>query len=290
MKTNFGKVITAMVTPFDSSGEIDYAKVKELTRFTLERGADGLLVCGTTGESPTLTTDEKLNLFRAVKQEAGVRVPVLANVGSNNTRESVEFARLVEKETDVDGLLAVNPYYNKPDQEGLYQHFKTIAASTSLPIMLYNIPGRTGVNLEADTTIKLSLLDNIVAIKESSGDLDQMAKIIEHTDDTFKLYCGDDNLTLPVYAIGGHGVVSVASHFFGNEIKRMMDNMDAKTHRTLLPFVHSLFSSTNPVPTKSLLTYLGVHTGGPRLPLVDMSAEKKEAVIQSYLEVVRSLK
>lgn len=289
MTRNFGKVITAMVTPFNQKDEISEDSVIKLVQHLIETGNDGIVVSGTTGESPTLTKEEKINLFNLVKKTAGNRAKVIANVGNNNTKESAEFAKLVEEKTDVDGLLVVNPYYNKPNQRGLYAHFKTVAENTSLPIMLYNIPGRTSVNLESEMTIELSKIKNVVAIKESSGNLEQMSKIIKNTDKDFKVYSGDDHLTLPLISMGGQGVVSVAGHFFASEIKEMIETKNSDIHHKLLPFFQSLFSDTNPVPTKHLLNELGFDVGGVRLPLVGIEREIGKEVLHSYQKTKKTL-
>ncbi|HWJ79492.1 MAG TPA: 4-hydroxy-tetrahydrodipicolinate synthase, partial [Niallia sp.] len=204
---NFGQVLTAMVTPFDQNGEIDFNATKTLVEHLITNGTDGLVVAGTTGESPTLTTEEKIELFKCVVEAAAGRVHVIAGTGSNNTQASMSLTKLAE-ETGVDGIMLVAPYYNKPSQEGLYQHFKTIAQSTSLPVMLYNIPGRSVVNISVETIVRLSEIPNVVSIKEASGNLDAMAEIISKTPSDFTLYSGDDGLTIPVLAIGGAGVIS----------------------------------------------------------------------------------
>ena len=208
---NFGQILTAMVTPFDENGEIDFQATKNLINYLIANGTDGLVVSGTTGESPTLTEEEKVKLFKFTVEVVNGRVPVIAGTGSNNTKESIELTILAE-DAGVDGIMLVAPYYNKPSQEGLYQHFKTIAEVTSLPIMLYNVPGRSVVNISVETVIRLSKIPNIVSIKEASGNLDAMAEIINHTPEDFSLYSGDDGLTIPVLSIGGAGVISVASH------------------------------------------------------------------------------
>lgn len=280
----FGEIVTAMVTPFDERGEIYLPSAQKLAQYLYENGTDSIVVSGTTGEGPTLSKKEKLFLFEAVKNVSDEKM-VIANIGSNNTKESIELAQKVEKHGLSDALLVVNPYYNKPNQEGLYQHFKAIAESVDLPIMLYNIPGRTSVNLQADTCIRLAEIPNIVAVKESSGDLSQMAHIIEQTSDDFEVYSGDDNLTLPLMAIGGSGVVSVASHLVGKQIKEMMtaynsgDTIRAgNIHRQLLPFMEGIFLSTNPVPIKWMLNKIGMEVGGVRLPLVGLNEmEEKRA-------------
>ncbi|WHY67617.1 4-hydroxy-tetrahydrodipicolinate synthase [Neobacillus sp. SuZ13] len=280
----FGQVLTAMVTPFDQNGEVDFNAVRRLVDYLIDNGTDGLVVAGTTGESPTLTTDEKIALFKAVVVAARGRVPVIAGTGSNNTRASISLTKQAE-ETGVDGIMLVAPYYNKPSQEGMYQHFKAIAESTSLPVMLYNIPGRSAVNLSAETIVRLSQIENIVAVKEASGNLDAMAAIISQTPSDFTLYSGDDSLTLPVLAIGGAGVVSVASHVIGTEMQEMINHFKngrvqeaAHSHRQLLPLMKALFTAPNPAPVKAALNMSGVQVGGLRLPLLPLSPEEEMAL------------
>src|SRR5690625_3581118 len=243
-----------MVTPFDEHNELDLEKTSLLLEHLLNNGTDGIVVGGTTGESPTLTTEEKLALYKHVVIVVNGRVPVIAGTGSNNTKETIELTKEVEN-IGVDGILLVAPYYNKPNQDGLYEHFKAVAESTFLPIMLYNIPGRSVVNMSVDTTVKLSKIPNIVSIKDASGDLDMMSEIIERTDDDFTLYSGDDGLTLPALSVGATGVVSVASHIIGLEMKEMIDafqNGDiqkaASIHRKLLPKMNALFLAPSPSP------------------------------------------
>lgn len=274
---NFGQLITAMVTPFDEQGEIDFAATRNLIHHLLENGSECLVVAGTTGESPTLTQQEKVNLFEFTVQVVAGRVPVIAGTGSNNTRESIELTRLAET-AGMDGVMLVVPYYNKPSQEGMYQHFKVIAESTSLPVMLYNIPGRSSVNMSPETIIRLAEIPNIVAVKEASGNLDTMAEIIEHTPSHFALYSGDDGLTLPVLSIGGAGVVSVAAHIIGPEMKSMIGHfnngrtLEASTlHRRLLPIMKELFAAPNPSPVKAALNLEGVPVGGVRLPMLPLT-------------------
>lgn len=274
---NFGQLITAMVTPFDEQGEIDFPATRNLINHLIENGSDGLVVAGTTGESPTLTNEEKVNLFEFTVQVAGGRVPVIAGTGSNNTRESIQLTQQAEA-AGVDGIMLVVPYYNKPSQEGMYQHFKTIARAASLPIMLYNIPGRSSVNMSPETIIRLADIPNIVAVKEASGNLDAMADIIEHTPADFALYSGDDGLTLPVLSIGGAGVVSVSAHIIGPEMKTMMSHFnsgrihEASTlHRRMLPIMKELFSAPNPSPVKAALNLEGVAVGGVRLPMLPLT-------------------
>lgn len=274
---NFGKVITAMVTPFDQNGEVDFSATEQLVEHLIKNGTDTVVVSGTTGESPTLTTKEKVDLFKHVVNVANNRISVIAGTGSNNTQESIELTKLAEK-ANVDGIMLVVPYYNKPSQAGLYAHFKAIADATSLPVMLYNIPGRSACNIDVDTIVELSKVDNIVSVKEASGDLEAMAEIISRTDDDFLLYSGDDSLTLPVLAIGGDGVVSVAAHIVGNEMKEMVEQFQsgnvveaAQIHRQLLPKFEALFKAPNPVPLKAALNTIGVTVGSVRLPLVPLN-------------------
>jgi len=274
---NFGQVLTAMVTPFDQNEEIDFPAVTNLVEHLIANGTDGLVVAGTTGESPTLTTEEKVELFKFVVKTVNGRVPVIAGTGSNNTRASISLTKLAE-EAGVDGIMLVAPYYNKPSQEGLYQHFKAIAQATALPIMLYNIPGRSVVNISVETIVRLSQIPNIVAVKEASGNLDAMAQIISETPDDFSLYSGDDGLTLPVLAIGGAGIVSVASHIIGNEMQDMVNSFRsgnlqaaAEKHRSLLPIMKALFAAPSPGPVKAALNMNGVPVGGVRLPMIPLN-------------------
>ncbi|AEV18783.1 4-hydroxy-tetrahydrodipicolinate synthase [Geobacillus sp. G4] len=278
----FGNIITAMVTPFDRKGNLDLAKTTELVNYLLDNGTDALVVAGTTGESPTLTTEEKIALFRHVVSVVNGRAPVIAGTGTNDTRASIELTKKAE-EAGVDAVMLVAPYYNKPNQEGLYQHFKAIAESTSLPVMLYNVPGRTSVSLAPETVIRLSEVPNIVAVKEAGGNLDAMAEIIERTPDDFLLYSGDDSLTLPVLAIGGNGVVSVASHIIGNEMQEMIRSFlagdhqkAAALHRKWLPLMKGLFAAPSPVPVKTALQLRGLDVGSVRLPLVPLTEQERK--------------
>ncbi|KPH71725.1 MULTISPECIES: 4-hydroxy-tetrahydrodipicolinate synthase [Bacillaceae] len=278
---NFGQVLTAMVTPFDKDGKLDYSQLEDLINYLLENGTDGLVVGGTTGESPTLSVDEKMKLFRHVVKIVNKRVPVIAGTGSYNTKESVELTKRTEA-LGVDGFLLVAPYYNKPNQEGMFQHFSQIAKETTLPIMLYNIPGRSIVNMDVDTVVRLSEIDNIVSIKEAGTDLDQISEIIEKTNDDFTVYSGNDSLTLPMLSIGATGVVSVASHIIGNEMKEMINrffNGDithaATMHRKLLSVMNGLFTSPSPAPVKAALQMKNIEVGGVRLPLVPLNEEER---------------
>lgn len=278
---DFGRVGTAMVTPFDVKGNIDFTKTTELVHYLIENGTESLIVAGTTGESPTLSLDEKISLFRHVVKVVNGKIPVVAGTGSNNTASSIELTKKAE-EAGVDAVMLVAPYYNKPDQEGLYEHWKAIANATTLPVMLYNIPGRSIVNATVDTIVKLSEIKNIVAVKEASGDLVAMTEMIARTDNSFQLYSGDDSLTLPVLAIGGRGIVSVASHVIGNQMQNMIHyyingKMEeaALLHQRLLPIMKGLFIGSSPAPVKYALQYKGIDVGSVRLPLVPLQEEKR---------------
>jgi 4-hydroxy-tetrahydrodipicolinate synthase len=281
---DFGRVITAMVTPFHKDGSVNYAQAKKLARHLVESGSDGLVVAGTTGESPTLTKEEKVALFQAVVEEVGGKAAVIAGTGTNSTAESVALTQAAER-AGVDGVMLVGPYYNRPSQEGLYQHFATIARSTRLPVMLYNIPGRTAVNILPGTVARLAEMENVVAIKEASGSLEQVTELRRLLPDHFAIYSGDDSLTLPMLALGAKGVVSVASHLAGRRIQEMLNaftagnvTLAAKIHAELFPLFKVLFITTNPVPVKAALNFLGLQVGGPRLPLVEATEAEKEKI------------
>ncbi|MFG6495324.1 4-hydroxy-tetrahydrodipicolinate synthase [Fictibacillus sp. UD] len=281
---NFGSISTAMVTPFDSKGNIDFARTTKLVNHLLNNGTDSIVVAGTTGESPTLTTEEKIALFKHVLKVVDGRVPVIAGTGSNNTKASIDLSKKAE-EIGVDAIMIVAPYYNKPSQEGIVAHYKAIANAVSLPIMAYNIPGRSVVSFSVDTVLRLAEVPNIVALKDAGGNLDTMSEIIERTSDDFLLYCGDDGLTLPSLAIGSAGIVSVASHVIGNEMKAMIqafqngENKEAaKLHRKLLPVMHELFKAPSPAPVKTALQLKGLDVGGVRLPLLPLNQTEREAL------------
>ncbi len=284
-----GRLLTAMVTPFNKEGMVDYEQAKRLALALLNSGSEGLVVVGTTGESPTLVREEELRLFAEVKSAVGERGAVIAGTGSNSTAEALEATKEAER-IGVDACLLVVPYYNKPTQEGLYQHFKTIAQSTSLPCIPYNVPSRTVTSLSADTVIKLSHIDNIIGIKEASGNLDEITRIISNTDDDFLVWSGNDSDTLPILALGGYGVISVASHLVGKQIKEMIDSFTsgkideaASIHRRLLPLINALFIVSNPIPIKYALNHAGFYVGKPRLPLTEPD-EKSAAVIKDTLK------
>lgn len=282
---NFGRVSTAMVTPFDKKGHIDFAKTTQLVNYLIENGTDSLVIAGTTGESPTLSKEEKIALFAHVVKVVEKRIPVIAGTGSNNTYASAELTKKAEQ-LGVDAIMVVAPYYNKPNQEGLYQHFKAVAESTSLPVMIYNIPGRSVVNIQSETVIRLSQIPNIVAVKEASGDLSAMTHIIANTDEDFHLYSGDDGLTIPVLSIGGAGIVSVASHVIGNEMQEMVKaffageiEKSAKLHQLLLPIMQGLFTAPSPAPVKTALQVKGLDVGSVRLPLVGLTEQERTTLI-----------
>lgn len=284
-----GRLITAMVTPFDEKGEVDYEQAKKLALALIASGSDGVLVVGTTGESPTLVRAEEYRLFREIKAVVGDKGTVIAGTGSNSTAEALVATREAEK-IGVDACLLVVPYYNKPTQEGLYQHFKTVAESTSLPCIMYNVPSRTVVNMTADTVIRLSKIDNIIGVKEASGNFEQIAKIIQETDDDFFVWSGNDTDTFPIMALGGYGIISVASHVVGNQIKQMIDSFingkvaeAAAIHRRLLPLVNALFIISNPIPVKYAVNQVGFRVGKPRLPLTEPD-EKTAAIIKDTLK------
>ena len=279
----FGEVLTAMVTPFKDNGEVNYEKVRELANYLLDNGSDGLVVLGTTGEVPTLNEKEKINILKEVVDEVGDRGTVIANTGSYSTAESIKMTVEAEK-IGVDGVMAVVPYYNKPPQSGLYNHFYKIAISTELPVMVYNVPGRTSKNIELETVKRLAKIDNIKAIKEASGNLEQVANICAQTDDDFYVYSGDDSLTLPILSVGGHGVVSVAAHIVGKEIKEMVSlfkqgelNKAIELNKKLLTVFNSMFITTNPIPVKEALNMVGMEVGCLRSPLTSLTEnERKE--------------
>ena len=280
----FGRLVTAMVTPFNEQLQIDFEKTERLIDHLLANGSEGIVVSGTTGESPTLSKNEKLELFRHVVSYAKGKCHIIAGTGSNDTAASIEFTQAVQ-EIGVDAVMLVAPYYSRPSQEGLYSHFKAIATSTDLPVMLYNVPGRTAVNMNAETTLRLAQLPNVVCTKEASGNLGQMARIIEHAPEGFELYSGDDGLTLPILSIGGVGVVSVASHIVGTQMQEMINAFfeadhakAAALHRKLVPVFEGLFVYPSPCPVKEALNHLGVDVGGVRLPMVELNDEEKTFV------------
>lgn len=288
----FGRVLTAMATPFLPSGEVNYPVAEKLASYLADHGTDTLVVCGTTGESPSLTWDEEYALFKVVKQAVSGRAKVLAGTGSNSTQEAIEATQKADK-LGLDGSLQVVPYYNKPPQAGLIGHFKAIAQSVpDLPIMLYNVPGRTSCNLLPETVAKLAKISNIVAIKEASGNLDQVSEISRLCPASFEIYSGDDSLTLPMLSVGAVGVVSVASHLAGDLLQKMVrayevgQVSEAKAlHLQLIPLFKVLFSFTSPIPLKMALELQGWSVGNCRLPLCEGSPELKQAVKTTLLQL-----
>ena len=273
-----------MVTPFDGDGKVDLGRAKLLAGALVDSGSDGLVVTGTTGESPTLSTDEKLSMYEAVRAAVGGRASLIAGTTTYNTAESVELSREAER-VGVDGFLLTVPYYNKPPQEGLFRHFSTIADAVSKPCVLYNVPSRTALNMTAETTIRLSRAPNIVGVKEASADLAQIGRIIEGTGPDFFVWSGNDSDTFPILKLGGYGIVSVAAHLVGRQVREMIDAHlrgavdDAEViHERLLPLVDMLFIESNPIPVKHMLGRVGFDVGRPRLPLVEPGQASIEAI------------
>lgn len=273
-----GRLLTAMVTPFDAQGNVDYAQARRLALALLDSGSDGLVVTGTTGESPTLTTEEKLKLYGEIRDAIGGRGAIIAGTGSYNTRESIELS-VEAAHIGVDGLLLVVPYYNNPPAAGLIKHFSMIAAAAKLPSILYNVPPRSPRNLDAETCIALSRMDYIVGVKEASANMAQIKAIIEGAQPGFRVWSGNDSDTFDIMSMGGYGIVSVASHLVGNQIKEQIEHnaagrvAEAKAlHERLLPLVDALFFMPNPIPVKYCLNRIGFDVGEPRLPLVPPDA------------------
>jgi 4-hydroxy-tetrahydrodipicolinate synthase len=282
--SKLGRLVTAMVTPFNTEGKVDYRQAKKLARALLDSGSGGVVVSGTTGESPTLSREEKLRLFAEIKSAIADQGTVIAGSGNYDTKESQLLTKEAEK-IGVDACMLIVPYYNRPTQQGLLEHFKAVAEVTTLPCILYNVPSRTATNLIANTVIKLSQIDNIVGVKEASGNLHQIAEIIQGTKDGFLVYSGNDNDTLPILALGGYGVISVASHLVGIQIKDMIEKfLNGKTkeaasiHRKLLPLINALFVIPNPMPVKYALNYPGFPVGKPRLPLTEPDEKSAEFI------------
>ncbi len=288
----FGRMITAMVTPFDENLDLDLKQARALARRLVDGGTDALVINGTTGESPTVFYPQKMKLFEAVVSEVGGEVPIIANVGDNCTADTVDFAQDVQK-LGVDAFMLVVPYYNKPPQEGLYQHFKTIAESVDLPCILYNIPGRCVINMTAETTLRLANdVENIVAIKEASGNLEQVAAIIKDAPCGFDVYSGDDSLTYDMMKLGAAGVISTAGNVAPARMKEITDLCAAgkfdeakKAHDAFLPLMDELFVTANPIMVKEALNLAGFPVGGVRLPLVPATEEQSAHLAQVMKEV-----
>lgn len=288
MRINAGEVITAMVTPFNENFEVDYNTVEKLADYLINNGSDAILVAGTTGESPTLTHEEELEILKVVKKVTGNKAKVVMGAGSNSTKTAVEASQKVEK-AGADAILSVVPYYNKPSQAGLIEHFGQIAKSTSLPVILYNIPGRTGINMEPETIVKLANeYKNIAAVKQSNPNLDLITEIRLHTPEDFVIYSGDDSLTIPMLSIGAYGVISVASHIIGKDIKQSITEFKSGNikkaldiHLKAYPMFKALFTSPNPVPVKAVLAKKGIVAETVRPPLVKLTASEKEKLYNS---------
>ena len=291
-----GEVITAMVTPMDSKGKIDYDAVEKLAKYLIENGSDALLVAGTTGESPTLTNEEERELVSTVKRAAQNKAKIILSAGSNCTHTAVEFSKNAQKE-EADAILSVVPYYNKPNQIGLIEHYSEIAKATDLPVILYNIPSRTGISIEPSTVAYLaSTFENIVGIKQSFGDMDKVTEIRSYCPDNFAIYSGDDSLTLPMLSLGARGVISVASHLFGKEIKSMIRNFKSgdvlaarNMHKKLYPVFRQLFMAPNPIPVKAALKYKGLIEEYVRKPLVNLSEDEKIVLFRVIDQVKQEL-
>ncbi len=271
----YGKLVTAMVTPFKENGDINYEVAKELVEHLINTGTDSLVILGTTGEAPTLDEKEKIKFVKYIKKILKGRIPLIVGVGTNNTKETVHFAKKIEK-IWVDGFLVVAPYYNKPSQEGIYEHFKQISDAVRTPIMVYNIPGRSVVNIEYETLVKLAKLENVKAVKYSHNDLETVKKLIEHTD--LYVYSGDDITTLDFVKLGAEGVVSVASHIIGPELREVIETENEKLMNKLSKIIKLLFAEPNPAPIKFALRQKGIDVGVPRLPLVDITDSLKEKI------------
>ncbi len=291
-----GRLLTAMVTPFTENGEVDYEQAKKLALALLDSGNDGLVVGATTGEAPTLTWDEEVRLFTEVKSAIGDRGCIVAYTGSNSTAEAVEATMKAEK-TGVDACLSVVPYYNKPNQEGIYQHFKTVAESTSLPIIMYNIPSRVVVNMEPETIARLSEIDNIVGVKEAGGNMEHVAKTLNYARKDFLIWSGNDNDTFLIIALGGYGVIGVTTHLVGKQTKKMMDLIlsgkiaeAAAIHRNLVPLVNEMFKQPSPAPIKYALNHLGFRVGKPRLPLVPVDKKLADSIKETLKKYTIDLK
>lgn len=292
LRYDAGEVITAMVTPFNSKREIDYNKAEELAKYLITHGSDALLVAGTTGEGPTLTHEEEFELLSTIKRAVANKAKVIMNAGSNCTDTAVMAAKWAQKE-GVDAVLSVVPYYNKPSQKGMIEHFSAVAESVDIPVIIYNIPGRTGVNMLPETVAALAeKYQNIVAVKQSYPDMDMITEMKLCCPDDFTIYSGDDSLTLPMMSLGARGVISVASHIFGSEVKSMIRNYKTgeflaavNMHKKLYPVFKKLFMAPNPVPVKAALTHKGIIEDFVRKPLVELTSIEKTDLFMIIDEV-----
>ena len=289
-KREWGRVITAMVTPLDSQLNVDFGQAGKLAQRLIDSGTDTILVGGTTGESPTLTDNERVRLVEAVLDAIGDKAPVIAGTGTNSTAASVALTKQAEA-LGAHGAMLVAPYYNKPPQNGLYAHFRTVAEATRLPVMVYNVPGRTSVNITPETMGRLAEIENIVALKEAGGSADQASEMVRAVRGKLRVYSGDDSLTLPMMAVGAYGVVSVVSNVAGRLVAEMVKAFAAgetaratELHLQLLPLFKGLFLTTNPIPVKAALRLQGFDAGGLRLPLIEATEEQIAAVRQAMLE------
>ncbi len=289
---DWGRLLTAVLTPFTSSGEVNYKEAARIARYLVDDQAnDGLVVAGTTGESPTLSEDEKLRLLEVILEEVGDRAAILFGAGSYNTAESIHMTQAAEKR-GAHGIMLVNPYYNRPGQEGLEAHFSIIARATSLPVLLYNIQPRSAINLETPTLLRLAMIPNIVAVKEASGNMNQITDVCAEAPESFRVYCGDDGITLPVLSVGGYGLVSVAAHVVGNELKEMIEVFPTDPGRAsligkkILPILRALFSAPSPVPVKYALAKRGFDCAAVRLPLVGLSPVQAAVIDAALSELV----
>ena len=289
----FGRLLTAMVTPFNADGSVNYEKAADLAEWLINNGSDGLVVAGSTGEAATMSAEEKLELFRVVVNRINKRVPVIAGTGSNNTADSVKMTKMAEA-MGVDGALIVGPYYNKPTQEGFYQHFAAVAQSTGLPIIVYNVPGRTASNISPAIVARLAAdFGNIVAIKEAAGNVAQVAELYSVLPEEFTIYSGDDGLILPFMSVGSTGLIYVLSNIGGGILQDVMQAYEdgrvceaAKLNARMVPLANAMFIETNPIPVKAAVTLVtGIDSGQPRLPLTPMEPANKAkmvAVLQEY--------
>jgi 4-hydroxy-tetrahydrodipicolinate synthase len=281
---NLGNVLTAMATPFKPDLTVDWQRVEALADFLVSNGSDGLVLHGTTGESPTLTHEEEYELYRVVKKAVGQRCKIIAGTGSNSTATTIKSTKEAEK-IGVDGVMVVVPYYNKPSPEGMYQHFKAVSENTSLPIIIYNIPGRTGINMMPETTARIAGLKNLAGLKDAAGNVDQTSATRQLCPKDFIIWSGDDSLALPMMSVGAVGIISVASHIVGKEIAQMVKAYHAgdvkkamEIHLRLVPIFKVLFITANPAPVKYALELIGQPVGKPRLPLVEPTASEKEQI------------
>lgn len=289
MKT-FGRVLTAMITPFLDNGDVDFQGAVTLAKHLLSHGSDGLVVCGTTGESATISTEDKLKLFELIAKECAGMGSIIANTGSNNTLQSVELTKLASK-LPIDGVMAVVPYYNKPNQEGCYQHFKAIAMATELPIIVYNVPGRTSASIQPATVARLANeFSNIAALKDATGNLNNTSEVVRLCPENFMVYSGEDSLVLPLLSVGGCGVISVISHVAGEELNELIQSYEQgnckkalELHKYLYPLAKGMFCTTNPIPVKTAMRLMNLPAGPFHLPLVDATPEE-EAFITKLLK------